>query len=71
LCHPNRTSLGDDGAAANGSNRAGWIAAESGGQPMKSIISVLFAVSILGLAAIPAGAFDQKTFWEQQERTMR
>jgi hypothetical protein len=41
---------------------------------MRSLIAALIAVSVLGLVlglvAIPAGAFDPKTFWEQQERNL-
>ncbi len=36
---------------------------------MKNLVSALIAVSILGLAAVPASAFDAKRFYEQQERT--
>jgi hypothetical protein len=64
------TELKDHEAAANGSNRAGGTAAEIGGYPMRSLISALIAVSVLGLVAVPASAFDPKTFWEQQGRNL-
>jgi hypothetical protein len=35
---------------------------------MKKIISALIAVSVLGIATVPASAFDAKRFWEQQDR---
>jgi len=35
---------------------------------MKTIISALIAVSVIGLATLPASAFDAKTFFEQQSR---
>ncbi len=35
---------------------------------MRPIISTLTAVSVLGLVALPASAFDAKTFYDQQER---
>jgi hypothetical protein len=37
---------------------------------MKTIVSALIACAVLGLVAPPASAFDGKTFWEQQERTL-
>jgi len=33
-----------------------------------TIISTLIAASILGIAALPASAFDAKTFFEKQSR---
>ncbi len=36
---------------------------------MRPIISTLIAVSVLGLVALPASAFDAKSFYEQQERS--
>ena len=35
---------------------------------MRTIVSALIAVSVLGLVALPASAFDAKTFYEQQDR---
>ena len=35
---------------------------------MKTIISTLIAVSVLGLVALPANAFDPRSFYEQQDR---
>lgn len=35
---------------------------------MKKIASALFALSILAGIAAPAGAFDAKSFFEQQDR---
>jgi len=35
---------------------------------MKTIISVMLALSTLAGVAGPASAFDAKTFYEQQER---
>jgi hypothetical protein len=35
---------------------------------MQTIIATLIAVSVLGLVAIPADAFDPKGFYEQQDR---
>ena len=35
---------------------------------MKTIISALFALSVLAGIAAPASAFDAKTFYEQQDR---
>jgi hypothetical protein len=35
---------------------------------MKTIISTLIAVSVLGLVALPANAFDPRGFYEQQDR---
>jgi len=35
---------------------------------MRRIASALMAVSVLGLVALPASAFDTKTFYEQQDR---
>lgn len=36
---------------------------------MKILISTLITMSVLGLVAPPASAFDSKTFWEQQDRS--
>jgi hypothetical protein len=36
---------------------------------MKTIVSALIALSVFGLVAPPASAFDTKTFWDQKERT--
>jgi hypothetical protein len=38
-------------------------------QAMKPIITALVALAVFAGIAAPAGAFDAKTFWEQQERT--
>jgi hypothetical protein len=38
---------------------------------MKAIVSTLIAASVLGLVALPAGALDAKTFYDQQERALR
>jgi len=38
---------------------------------MRAIVSTLIAVSVLGLVALPARAFDAKTFYEQQDRESR
>lgn len=35
---------------------------------MKTIMSVLIALSVLAGIAAPASALDAKTFWDQQER---
>jgi len=35
---------------------------------MKTIISVMLVLSALAAVAAPAGAFDTKTFYEQQDR---
>jgi hypothetical protein len=35
---------------------------------MKTIISVMLVLSALAGLAAPAGAFDVKTFYEQQDR---
>jgi hypothetical protein len=35
---------------------------------MKTIVSALFALSVLAGIAGSANALDTKTFWEQQER---
>jgi len=35
---------------------------------MRTIVSALIAVSVLGLVALPASAFDAKTFYEQRDR---
>jgi hypothetical protein len=35
---------------------------------MRTIVSALIAVSVLGLVALPVSAFDAKTFYEQQDR---
>jgi hypothetical protein len=37
---------------------------------MKTILSVLVALSVLAGIAGSANAFDTKTFWEQQERQL-
>ena len=37
---------------------------------MRNLISALIAVSVLGLVAVPASAFDPRTFWEQLERNL-
>ena len=34
---------------------------------MRTIVSALIAVSVLGLVALPTSAFDAKTFYEQQD----
>jgi hypothetical protein len=36
---------------------------------MKTIVSTLVALSVLGLVAPPARALDARTFYEQQERS--
>jgi len=36
---------------------------------MKTIVSALIALSLLGLVTPPARAFDTKTFWDQQDRS--
>jgi hypothetical protein len=36
---------------------------------MKPIITALIALAVFAGIAAPAGAFDTKSFWEQQERT--
>ena len=35
---------------------------------MKTIASLLLALSVLAGIAAPAGALDTKTFWEDQDR---
>ena len=35
---------------------------------MRAIISALIAASVLGLVALPASAFDAKSFYERQDR---
>jgi hypothetical protein len=35
---------------------------------MRSIVYALIAVSVLSLVALPANAFDAKTFYDQQDR---
>ncbi len=35
---------------------------------MRAIVSTLIAASVLGLVALPANAFDAKSFYEQPER---
>jgi hypothetical protein len=35
---------------------------------MRTLVSTLIAASVLGLVALPASAFDAKTFFEQQDR---
>ena len=37
---------------------------------MRTIMSVLIALSVLAGIAIQASAFDPKDFWEQQERNL-
>lgn len=37
---------------------------------MKTLVSTLIALSVLaGIASVPAGAFDAKTFYGQQDRS--
>ena len=36
---------------------------------MKNIIAALIAVSVLGIAAAPASAFDAKQFWNDYDQT--
>jgi hypothetical protein len=36
---------------------------------MKTLISTLIAVSVLGLVVPPASAFDAKQFWTEYDRT--
>jgi hypothetical protein len=36
---------------------------------MRTIVSTLIALSVLGLVAPPASAFNSKTFWDQQDRS--
>jgi hypothetical protein len=36
---------------------------------MKTIVTTLIALSVLGLVAAPASAFDAKTFYEQLDRS--
>ena len=37
---------------------------------MKTIVSSLIALLVLaGIASVPAGAFDAKSFFEQQDRS--
>ena len=38
---------------------------------MRTLVSTLIAMSVLGLVALPARAFDAKTFFEQQDRELR
>jgi hypothetical protein len=38
---------------------------------MKTIMSVLVALSVLGGVAASASAFDAKSFYEQQDRALR
>jgi hypothetical protein len=38
---------------------------------MRTIVATLMAVSVLGLVALPANAFDPKRFYEQQDRALR
>lgn len=35
---------------------------------MRALVAVLIALTLLGLASVPAGAFDAKSFYEQQSR---
>jgi len=35
---------------------------------MQTIIATLIAVSVFGLVALPANAFDPERFYEQQDR---
>jgi len=37
---------------------------------MKTIVSLLIALSVLTGIAGQASAFDSRTFWEQQERNL-
>lgn len=36
---------------------------------MNKILPLLIAVSVLGIAAVPASAFDAKRFWAEYDRT--
>jgi hypothetical protein len=36
---------------------------------MRKLLSALIAVSVLGVAAVPASALDAKRFWEEYDRT--
>jgi hypothetical protein len=36
---------------------------------MRRILSALIAVSVLGVAAVPASALDAKRFWDEYDRT--
>ena len=38
---------------------------------MRTIVSALIGVSVFGLVALPASAFDAKTFYDQQDRESR
>ena len=37
---------------------------------MRTIVAALIALSVVVGLVTPAGAFDPKTFWEQQERNL-
>jgi len=39
-----------------------------GGSAVKTIVSLLMTLSVLAGISAPAGAFDAKRFFEQQER---
>ena len=36
---------------------------------MRKILAALIAVSLLGIAAVPASAFDAKRFWDDYDQT--
>ena len=36
---------------------------------MRKILAALIAVSVLGIAAVPASALDAKRFWEEYDQT--
>ena len=38
---------------------------------MRAVVSTLIAVSVLGLVALPASAFDPRSFCERQDRHSR
>jgi hypothetical protein len=38
---------------------------------MRTIASTLIALTVFGLLAAPASAFDAKTFYDQQDRSLR
>jgi hypothetical protein len=46
----------------------GVVRIANGVRAMKTIVSVLVALSVLAGIAGSANALDTKTFWEQQER---
>ena len=55
---------------ANGSNLAGGPLQKQEEDPMRIIVAALIALTVaIGLVA-PVGAFDARTFWEQQERNL-